>query len=547
MFAISLHIILGIDAAEFMRTDSDFGELFLVQNKTMAGDWSVLYIEKGIYFKQESSRSFCVEYSTYYRRDCSKYKDFFPTNLTVHQSSQTSFPIGLFQFWVFKRLQNLQISNVGISEFRRSGLIGADGLNILDLSRNALLEMPAQAFSSASNLTEVDLSHNQIASMASDVFKEVLNRTLSESIVTALPNASSSLKIIRLHNNHLTLIDPEWFSNLRYLTTLTLNDNFLIEISACSALNTNIALRILQLQKNELSRIITTGFFGDQCLSQLDAFDVSDNPKNANGGTISVNAKEIIISNTNSLQCQIPQIAIIFRASHNRINSVLVDFPNTQLLALYLDHNEIDSAHFLLGLECLEVIDISHNQLTQISAKFFENMVNLISLNISHNKFSAIDFAFVRPPSGLKYLDISNNLLSGHFNLTVEANALAELNIANNNYTSLQLNLRKYLPSLTHIDLNNNYFECEDLKSILLFMHFDHIKPVTQSGNELSDADNVRGIKCHHPNSDANKSTKNSIKTTKDEIIEMIDDKMGNMEVKLIDLFKNMTSKVVNN
>lgn len=81
---------------------------------------------------------------------------------------------------------------------------------------------------------------------------------------------------------------------------------------------------------------------------------------------------------------------------------------------------------------------------------------------------------------------------------------------------------------------------------MLLFMHFDHITPIIRSGNELSEADNVRGIKCHQLNPDANKSTKTSIKTTKDELIEIIGDRLGNMEAKLIDLVKNLTvSKVV--
>lgn len=327
------------------------------------------------------------------------------------------------------------------------------------------------------------------------------------------------------------------------MTTLTLNDNFLTEISACATFNTNIALRALHLQNNEFSIISTTGFFGGQCFGELDLFDISNSPKNTNGETISVNAKALNISHTNSLHCIIPRNAVVLRASHNRINLVTVELPDSNLTHLYLDHNEIESADFLNALEHVEEIYLSHNALERMSVNVFENMQRLRRLDISHNRFSVIDFAFIAPAKSLQYLDLSSNLLGGHFELDVNANALTELNISNNNYTSHQHNLRKQMPNLTRIDVNNNFFGCEDLTTMLLFMHFDHITPAIQAETELSGADSVRGIKCHHSkdDSDVKKSTdKTSYTLTKEALIETIDARLANMETKLIDLFQNM-------
>lgn len=534
--------MLGIDAVEFMQTKSDFGELFLIQNKTANGEWSALHIEQAIYFRRDSSQRICVEYSYYY---CNKQRDFFPTYLTVHQNSQKSFPIGLFEFWVFKRLQHLQMSYIDLVEFNRIGLLGADALNKLDLSHNALSEIPSKAFSSAWNLTEVDLSYNQIASMASDVFKVEFHSIRSKQNMHAVSGVSSLLEIIRLNNNNLTFIDTEWFSNLSYLTTLTLNDNHLSEFDAYAIFNTNTALRTLYLQNNEFSSISTTGFFDDQCFGELNTFDISNNPKNTNDETICVNAKTVNISNTNSQQCIIPRNAVTLRANYNRINLVTVELPNTNLTYLYLNQNQIDSIDFLRALEHLEEIYLSHNVMTQMNANVFENMNGLKRLDISHNKFATIDFAFIASATSLQYLDISNNLLSGQFELNVNASALAELNIANNNYTSLQHNLKKSMPKLERIDVNNNFFNCENLTAMLLFMHFDHITAVIQSEDELSDTNNVRGIKCQQPKDDldAKKLKENiSYKITKETLIKTIDDKLANIETKLIDLFKNMTA-----
>lgn len=538
------NIVLLADAFEYIKVNSDFGELFLVQNKTAVGEWSALYAEKGIYFRRDSRQSICVEYGRYYsQHDCNKYKDFLPTNMTVLQSSRKTFPDGLFQSWFFKRLQNLRMSQIGLTEIHRTGLMGANALNKFNLSHNALTEMPSKAFSSAWNLTEIDLSHNQITSMASDVFKVEFDSIRQIQNIPSLPDASSLLQIIRLNHNNLTFIDTEWFSNLLYLTTLKLNDNFLTEINACSLFSTNSALRTLELQNNDFSSIRTTGLFGGQCLNQIDTFDISNNPKNTDVGTISVNAKTINISNTNSLQCTIPQNAVVLRADHNRISSVSVELPNSNLQELYLNHNEIDSADFLHGLERLTVIDLSHNQLTEINGNVLDNMVDLTSLDISHNKFSVIDFAFIKPAGSLEYLDISNNLLSGHFNLNVETNALVELNIANNNFTSLQHNLRKQMPRLSYINLNNNFFNCEDLTSMLLFMHFDGITSIVQTEDDLNETNNIRGIKCQQSkyDLDAKNSTATTYKTMQENLINTIDEKLANLETKLIELFKNGT------
>lgn len=401
--------------------------------------------------------------------------------------------------------------------------------------------MPSLAFYGAWNLSEIDLSHNRISAMASDVFEMNSEKFHSEVESSSTPSASSFLKIIRLNNNNLTFIDPEWFSNHVRLTTLTLNDNFLTEIWGCSAFETNIALRSLHLQNNELYSITI------DCVSELDTFDISNNPKHTDSETIFVNAKVFNVSNTNIEKCAIPKNALIVRASHNRINSVRVEYSNSDLKLLFLDHNEIDDASFLLTFELLEELDLSHNRLTQLSTSVFENKDNLRWLGVSHNKISSIDFTFMESTKRLKYLDISSNLLGEKFVVNVDANAMTALNISNNNYTSLQPSLRKRMPNLAQIDLDYNLFDCEELTSTLLFLHFDHITPVLPNGSE-SQTENVRGIKCHRPvpDSSAPNSTKTSYKMMKDTLIKTFDTKLANLETKLIELFNNMTTPKIN-
>lgn len=139
----------------------------------------------------------------------------------------------------------------------------------------------------------------------------------------------------------------------------------------------------------------------------------------------------------------------------------------------------------------MQIIDLSHNALTQMSLNVFQNMQNLTTLNISYNSFTTIDFGFIEPATSLAHLDISNNFLSGHFNLNARAKALTTLNIVNNKFTSIQQNLKNHAPNLTSIDMNGNNFDCGELTSTILFLNFDHIRTVTPM--ESAGKDNVKG------------------------------------------------------
>lgn len=239
------------------------------------------------------------------------------------------------------------MSDLGIAKFHASMLDGADTLQTLDLSRNALKELPAKAFVNAGNLIEIDLSYNHIALMPSDVFIDESERviptptTTMETDIEEDPNFTpettnentiqplDKLRIVRLNNNYLTFIDPNWFRYLKSLETVTLNDNLLAEIDLFTAFGNNFALLSIQLQNNKFITIWSNAF-----KTELDSIDLSNNTEKIGMQSIpiQVNAKTINISKTNSRVCFIPYNAVILHADQNQINSVTVnEIPNENL------------------------------------------------------------------------------------------------------------------------------------------------------------------------------------------------------------------------
>lgn len=574
-----MNVLDRVNGLEVIEAESEFGELLLLRTEYF-GRWKALDVTTDKYYGRVSENSLNAQLECYrnrcgYQHDCDDdygngEKLFHPTTMKIRKFSEKTFPFALFRGEFSKQLQDFQMSNFEISEIYQMGLIGANALTRLDLSHNVLKELPSEAFLYAGNLIELNLSYNLIARMPSDVFKgqsdEVYSTTESPSYHTTTdfsdtteyeyPSTSDhpktrihnqpmqNLKIIRLNNNLLTFIDPSWFRYLRSLENVTLNDNLLTEIDLFSVFHFNFGMKELKLQNNNFSNIITNAFS-----TKLRSFDISNNPKNLGMPRIDVFAREINISHTNSRECFIPPNAVILHADHNKIKTVSVyDASISNLTRLYLDHNQLDSADFLHGLN-LMIIDLSHNQLTQIDANVFENMKDLMSLDISHNKFSTIDLGFIGPPWRLEFLNISNNLLSGYFELDVDANGLIELNIAHNNYSSVDLSLGKHAPNLRNIDLNGNYFDCDELTATILFLLFDHIRAITPI-EDAKGKDNVRGIVCHKKKTDAELPNDNarsqdlsnrSYNTVKNDVSKSFDDKLVQLENRLIELIKNVT------
>lgn len=208
-------------------------------------------------------------------------------------------------------------------------------------------ELPAKAFVNALRLGEIDLSYNQISSMPPNVFVDETDYILPPANGENPLLPRFGLRTIRLNNNNLTFVDPRWFRNLRNLETITLNNNFLTEIDLNSAFGNSLALRSIELQNNSFSISNSSGFE-----KELNLFYISNNPKINGTEPIKIHAKELRIENTNLQRCYISSNTVILRANINRISSVIVEeVPNTILQELYLAHNEIVTADFLVGFE----------------------------------------------------------------------------------------------------------------------------------------------------------------------------------------------------
>ncbi|XP_078616202.1 uncharacterized protein LOC144884629 [Branchiostoma floridae x Branchiostoma japonicum] len=121
----------------------------------------------------------------------------------------------------------------------------------LDLSNNAITEIPAGTFQTLNSLEQLLLSGNQIAAIPDGTFLGL-----------------DDVKVLKLSENRLTTLTSEMFSSLLSLEQLDLEDNQIATVSG-SPFNGLARLRELRLNINRIVNLPTTVFQGLESLQKL--------------------------------------------------------------------------------------------------------------------------------------------------------------------------------------------------------------------------------------------------------------------------------------
>ena len=131
------------------------------------------------------------------------------------------------------------------------------GLELVDLSHNGIVSVPARAFSSQRALQDLRLNDNKISALSSESFqglRRLKSLELRKNFVNTLPANFladlESLEILDLGKNLLGEISPEAFRGLSQLRVLKLDDNNLEKVPAGLELLTGLVE--LHLNRNKI-------------------------------------------------------------------------------------------------------------------------------------------------------------------------------------------------------------------------------------------------------------------------------------------------------
>ncbi|CAJ1081637.1 toll-like receptor 13 [Xyrichtys novacula] len=313
------------------------------------------------------------------------------------------------------------------------------GLSELDLSSNNITSFGCQDFANQTKLRELSLYQNSVPALTDCAFKDLVRlqvlklqtckiSKLNNAFKTSLPNLSQLL----LNGNQLVVLKSGRLRGLKSLKNLSLHDNQIQVLErGCFMGLTN--LTELRLQSNSILREkLKKGCFDD--LISLRSLDLRDNH-------ISYYDTEALSDPPFSKLTLLEKLAIPEQHRKGRTylprnilqgltNLVNFEARNMQLLQLHKDTFKYTPQ--------LQQLDISSNDLGDLSPDLFAPIGNLKSLYISRITLKSLDFLLNANLTKLEFLQARKNI----FPVVSEE----EINS---------------MPSLVYMDLSGHSFKCD--------------------------------------------------------------------------------------
>ncbi|KHJ49490.1 leucine Rich repeat-containing domain protein [Trichuris suis] len=252
-------------------------------------------------------------------------------------------------------------------------------LEMLDLSKNCLTQVPAPNLRGSQNLAIVDLSENAIESLPNLQFMNM-----------------PELRDLRLGNNEIEEVLPLAFMNVPKLESLNLTKNKLATLET-SRFMLFENLQLLDLSSNKLTKLPASAF---KELAVLKELHLNDN-------LISI-VETMAISNN-------PQLRLINLANNSIRELYFNAFDQLDgLETLFLGGNKIATIEkdMLAGMPNLKQLSLRANELTKIETSAFDNVPLLTTLDLASNRIASLQNGVFDKLADLFWLDLSNNQLS---------------------------------------------------------------------------------------------------------------------------------------
>ncbi|KAI4457821.1 slit [Holotrichia oblita] len=330
-------------------------------------------------------------------------------------------------------IQELDLSNNGISKISHDAFQGLKSLTSLILYGNKIKDLPAGIFHSLVSLQLLLLNANEISCIRKDTFKDLQSLNLlllndneiekikSDGLFGRLPN----LIKLDLRRNQIMGIEENSFEGALYISELLLSDNKLLEVHNKMFLGLH-NLKILSLNNNKITCVMPGSF---DHLGSLHTLNLVQNPFICNchlawfsewlkAKGLSGSAPRCAAPNRvrDILIKELPQpefkctndgdegclgenycppsctcTGTIVRCSKAKLKEIPRGIP-PETSELYLDGNEITriQADKLSQLKSLTRLDLSNNLIGILSNFTFSNLSKLSTLIIAYNKLQCI-------------------------------------------------------------------------------------------------------------------------------------------------------------
>uniref|UniRef100_A0A182T307 Uncharacterized protein n=1 Tax=Anopheles maculatus TaxID=74869 RepID=A0A182T307_9DIPT len=406
-------------------------------------------------------------------------------------------------------------------------------LEVLDLSTNNIWSLPDHLFCSLTGLRSLNISSNRLQDVNDLGFREkgvkdelepseghksnssgsvappvscaldLEDLDVSKNHFVLLPAAGfgmlKRLKMLKIHDNEISMVGDKALSGLKELQILDLSSNKLVALPTDLFRDPAQSIQEIYLQNNSIS-VLSPGLFSK--LEQLQALDLSQNQltsawvnRETFGGLIRLVLLNLASNKITKLESEIFSDLYtlqILNLRHNQLEIIAADTfsPMNNLHTLLLSHNKLKylDAYSLNGLYALSLLSLDNNALTGVHPEAFRNCSSLQDLNLNGNELTQVPLA-LKDMRLLRTVDLGENSIS-----IIEEpgfrgmNNLYGLRLISNNIENITRKAFKDLPSLQILNVARNkitYIEKGAFEPAV------SVQAIRLDGNLLTDIDGL--------------------------------------------------------
>ncbi|XP_049313331.1 toll-like receptor 6 [Bactrocera dorsalis] len=438
-------------------------------------------------------------------------------NLTVRTNNilwpTINFDIEADAFAVAKNLERLDLSSNNIWSLPDNIFCALSGLSSLNMSENRLQdvnelgfrertrEQAANTEHSTAATPEVSTRRQQTGSNASNTScnldLEILDVSYNHFVLLPANGFGTlrRLRVLQVNNNEISMIADKALSGLKNLQILNLSSNKIVALPSELFTEQAGTIQEVYLQNNSIS-VLSPKLFSN--LDQLQALDLSHNQITSTwiDRSTFVGLIRLVLLNLahNKLTKLEPEIFTdlytlqILNLRHNQLENVAADTfaPMNNLHTLLLSHNRLKylDAYALNGLYVLSLLSLDNNALIGVHPEAFRNCSSLQDLNLNGNQLKTVPLA-LRNMRLLRTVDLGENMIT-----VLEDNAfkglgnLYGLRLIGNFLENITMNAFKDLPSLQILNLARNRIGVVEPGA---FEMTSSIQAIRLDGNDLSE------------------------------------------------------------
>ena len=363
--------------------------------------------------------------------------------------------------WESRVPKVMNYSNCNLRVIEPDAIKNVKNLKELVLSNNVNLEL--------SNLTDFLIAAQEVNLMKSDLSYTNLSQKINVSDLTSDTLGGLAIQELNLAGNYFLEIDDH---ALTYLT-----------------------LKRLDLSKNQISSLSA----GLAQLHNLVYLDLSDNKiatVDENFKTNLVNMEILMLSNNqlsdeSGLDIERAVNLVDLDLSGNKLGTFSIPRDLTKLKVIKLARNKItllNNNQPLVGLESLNRIDLSNNELTSLGAFMFRDSPNLVHADFSRNKIVDVSHQTFVPHSP-RTLDLTHNNLTSlkHFGW----HDIDMINLGHNQINEIEPQTFYFLDALQKLYLNDNNISAVDVN---ILSHVSNLTVLDMKKNHLSDSEMLHNL-----------------------------------------------------